>query len=505
MRKKAISVLLAMVLVFGMVVPISTSAEAAVPYPSSLYLTQQTDVTCTLCATTMMLRARTYLSNNSSWLSITEGSVGRTGWVDNAGLRWSFHYYINGNRLSVGHRTANGMSLGTLQGLLNSHPEGIVLYCGNAPHAQYITDIENGVIYSADSSCTYYFGRRPITNTLLGQIYGSQANILANVTAYWYVTSYSIGANTSYNTGAAATTNMEPGGSRTVSNGTYRIVSALDQEKCLEVSSAGTANGANIQLWDSADCPQQKFHVSYLSNGYYSIKASHSGKSLDVADGANVVGTNVQQYDWNASAAQQWVLKDAGDGYFYIVNKTGLYLDVKGGSSANGTNVQGYQGNQTAAQKWKLVAVDGEQTIPDGTYRLATALNTLRGVDVSGAGTGEGVNIRLWDYVNGPQQQFAVTYKGNGFYSITAKHTGKSLDLHYNAITPGANVEQYSIDGTSAQNWMIKDAGDGYYYIVNSNGLYLDVSGGENANGTNLQGWIGNGTAAQKWKLISVG
>ena len=66
----------------------------------------------------------------------------------------------------------------------------------------------------------------------------------------------------------------------------------------------------------NADCPQQKFDVTYLNNGYYSLKATHTGKALDLYGGYNTAGTNVQQYGWNGTSAQQWVLKDTGDGYF---------------------------------------------------------------------------------------------------------------------------------------------------------------------------------------------
>ena len=508
MKKRALSLLLALALALTALLPFSGTAEAAVPYPSSLYLTQQTNVTCTLAATTMMIRARAYLSNNSSWSFITESAVEPYGWLDGAGLRWSFQYPFGGNRVNVAHSSVNGISLASLQALLGSHPEGIVLYCQGLPHAQYITDIENGVVYSADSSCEYYFGRRPITNTYLGQIYGSQANILANATAYWYVSSYSIGANTSYQTGSqsssgAAAAVAQPGGAQTVSNGTYRIVSALDNNKCVDISAGSAANFANVQIWSNANCPQQKFTFTYLNNGYYSIKATHSGKSLDVNEARNTAGTNIQQYEWNGTSAQQWVLKDAGDGYFYIISKTGLYLDVNGGATANGTNIQGWIGNGTKAQKWRLVAVDGGQTIPDGTYRIAWAADTSKCVDVAGVSTGEAANVHLWTYSGGANQQFDVVYQGNGFYSLRARHSGKRLDLHYQCIAPGANVEQYSQDGTDTQNWMIKDAGDGTYYIVNSIGLYLDVNGGASADGTNIQGWYGNGTRAQKWKFLS--
>lgn len=64
---------------------------------------------------------------------------------------------------------------------------------------------------------------------------------------------------------------------------------------------------------------------------------------------------------------------------------------------------------------------------------------------------------------------------------------------------------QYDPNGTVAQKWLVKDAGNGYVYLVSGTGLYLDVNGCYTADGTNVQGWSGNGTAAQRWKLIPVG
>ena len=53
--------------------------------PSEIYLTQQGSSTCTMAASAMMLRARFYKSNNSSWRSITESSIRSTAWVDGTG------------------------------------------------------------------------------------------------------------------------------------------------------------------------------------------------------------------------------------------------------------------------------------------------------------------------------------------------------------------------------------------------------------------------------------
>ena len=86
---------------------------------------------------------------------------------------------------------------------------------------------------------------------------------------------------------------------------------------------------------------------------------------LDVADGKDVKGTNVQQYTWNKSNAQQWRFIPAGGGYYYIQSKTGLYLDVAGGKTADRTNIQIWTPNGSKSQKFLLkkitapVAVSG--------------------------------------------------------------------------------------------------------------------------------------------------
>ena len=163
--------------------------------PSEIYLTQQGSSTCTLAASAMMLRARFYKSNNSSWRSITESSIRSTAWVDGTGLRHSWTYKIDNNSVSVNHSSVSGISVSSLKSLLNNHPEGIVLYCGKLPHAVFLTDYDGDTFYCADPLSSYSGKRLALSSSYLGKKYGSQASILSNVTAYWYVSSYSIASN----------------------------------------------------------------------------------------------------------------------------------------------------------------------------------------------------------------------------------------------------------------------------------------------------------------------
>lgn len=49
--------------------------------------------------------------------------------------------------------------------------------------------------------------------------------------------------------------------------------------------------------------------MKYLGNGYYTIKAVHSGKALEVPNNAMKIGTKITQNADNTSDSQQWIIK----------------------------------------------------------------------------------------------------------------------------------------------------------------------------------------------------
>ena len=66
----------------------------------------------------------------------------------------------------------------------------------------------------------------------------------------------------------------------------------------------------------------------------------------------------------------------------------------------------------------------------------------------------------------------------------------------------GANVQQYSYNGTLAQKWVVRNNGDGTYSFVNAgNGKCLDITSGRIVSGANLQQYTDNGSLAQKFRL----
>ena len=118
---------------------------------------------------------------------------------------------------------------------------------------------------------------------------------------------------------------------QTIKDGMYKIKSAINTNKVLDISGGSIKNNANVALWSDTNKNHQKFHITYLGDGYYSIRMVHSKSSLDVTGAGTTNGTNVQQYAYNGSSAQKWAIKDWGNGRYSIMSKcNGLYLDVNG-------------------------------------------------------------------------------------------------------------------------------------------------------------------------------
>ena len=300
---------------------------------------------------------------------------------------------------------------------------------------------------------------------------------------------------------------------KTISDGTYTIKSAINDKFVLDIDNASKSNGANVQIYQSNGTNAQKFKVKYLNNGYYTIESVNSGKVLDVDNAGKNQGTNVQQYGSNNTDAQKWIIAKNTDSTYSIVSKcNNLYLDVKDGIASSGKNIQVYGENGTRAQKFKFEVVTNnsesnnvkpQKTIADGTYTIKSSLNTKYVFDIAWGSTQNYGNLQLYQDSTVGQQRFKVKYLGDGYYSITAAHSGRVLDVSNAGKTNGTNVQQYSSNNSDAQKWIIAKNSDGTYSIVSKcNNLYMDVKDGIAGNNRNIQMYSGNGTKAQKFVFV---
>ena len=296
-----------------------------------------------------------------------------------------------------------------------------------------------------------------------------------------------------------------------IENGVYNIVTKLDDNKVLQIENKSLSNNAKAKFENKLNVinKSQAFEISYLNNGYYQIKQQKSLKVLEVNNGDYRNETSIiQNSEDNESTVQQWIIKETGDGYFYIIARcNGLFIDIPGGNVENTPSIQMYEGNGTDAQKFKFEKasqeIESQKLLEDGVYKISTALDQEKCIDISCGSYKNEANVQIWDKDNVQQQKFQITYnEQQNNYEIKSVNSGKVLDVQSNGKEDGTNVWQYEGNGTDAQKWILQSAGNGYYYIVAVNSyLYLDVDAGNTRNGTNIQIYEGNETNSQKFKI----
>lgn len=72
------------------------------------------------------------------------------------------------------------------------------------------------------------------------------------------------------------------------------------------------------------------------------------------------------------------------------------------------------------------------------------------------------------------------------------------MDVAAAASANGTAVQLYDCNGTAAQNWTVAEGGS-----LQALGKCLDVTGAGTANGTKVQIWDCSGAANQQWHLPS--
>lgn len=114
--------------------------------------------------------------------------------------------------------------------------------------------------------------------------------------------------------------------------------------KCVDVAGDDTGvNNTAVQLWDCQAAAVDQHWT--LSGGTLQTL----NRCLDVTAASTANGAQLQLYDCNGTGAQQWVLQSDGS----IKNpQSGRCMDSPSGATANGTRLQIWDCNGSAAQKF---------------------------------------------------------------------------------------------------------------------------------------------------------
>lgn len=223
---------------------------------------------------------------------------------------------------------------------------------------------------------------------------------------------------------------------------------------------------------------------------------------------------HVYSIEWDSSYIR-WFVDGAQYNEFYIANNTGnteefqrpffLLLNL-----AVGGNWPGSPDGSTPFPSQMLVDYvhvyqASSPTIVSGGIYTLTAKCSGKVLDVVDVSTADGAKMQQWTNYTAGNQQFRADDMGGGYYKLTAVHSGKVLDVPSSSTSTGVRLQQWTDNGTDAQRWRIVDTGDGYYKLISkASGLAADVASASTADGAAVQQWTDNGTDAQKWLFTKI-
>lgn len=294
-------------------------------------------------------------------------------------------------------------------------------------------------------------------------------------------------------------------------DGEYIVSSSRNYSFVLDVSGGSKDNSANIQLHTSNMSNAQRWIVSHDDKGYVTFTNVGSNKVIDVAGGNASSGTNVAQYGSNGTFAQKWIVSKQSDGSYLIESalRPGFYLGSKGGGASNGVNVElsvNDNNSHFALFSTSPSVAKCEDILPAGYFTLSPACNsTGKVLDIAGGSSSSGANVQLYSSNGTLAQLFSFEYH-DGYYVIRNVKSQKALDVDGGKLVPGTNVQQWECDSANAnQLFFVVDNGDGTLSFINkATGLFLDIVGASDSVQANLDAYLPNGSAAQKFTLHQV-
>lgn len=297
----------------------------------------------------------------------------------------------------------------------------------------------------------------------------------------------------------------------TLADGVYKIGNAQNSNYVLDIASGSKNNGANVQLYLSNGTTAQSFKVTHDTNGYVTFTNVNSGKALDVSGGKVANYSNIQQYNSNGTKSQKWIVKKSNSGYTIISALDSNYvLDLSGGKVVNSRNIQLYQSNGSTAQQWTFeknitererldeMATQNKSMMDDGVYYIKNR-DVKFALDVASASLNSGANVQLYSLNKTDAQKWLVSHDSKGYVSF--KNVNSGMYLTATGSSNNANVNQQSSSNGYNQKWIIAfDSSQNIKLVSGLNSkLVIDVSGGKIQNGSNIQLYTSNNSAAQKW------
>lgn len=230
-------------------------------------------------------------------------------------------------------------------------------------------------------------------------------------------------------------------------NGYCRIVSMMDEQKCIAVEENTATDGLNIELQSYTGADNQLWKL-VKDGSYYGIVSKCSGDTagFDVFEWSTEYGGNINQWNYWGGDCQLWSIEPVHpmvpDGSYTIRNlNSGLF------AADNNGNIE-----QGGKQVWNFTKQS------DGTYVVQDANGNA--LTVENGSADDGANISLSEYKGDASQKFTVQCNKDGTYSLLTAASGNArcMDVFEISLESGANICQWEYWGGDGQKFVLEPA-----------------------------------------------
>lgn len=273
-----------------------------------------------------------------------------------------------------------------------------------------------------------------------------------------------------------------------------------------------TYSGGNAVIGTSMNnkIARQIWNFSRNNNGSYTIKTCLNDTCMELHNFDDFDGGNVTCIPANGSTAQNWFIYQRSDGSCYLRPEcsSSRVLDITGGNSYDGNGAELWIYNNTDAQRFAIDKCGSVMNLGDDfaasiehTEHWKPLTQTADDNVVLFTSSQDNMSRILWHFERN---------NDNGWYTITSYENEKRLEVAGGEDKDGANVQCGNPQDTFAQYWYVlkgwDENGQEFMYIKSAcSSKNLDLFYNSEDDGTNIQMWSINGTLAQRFSIYKVG
>ena len=166
-------------------------------------------------------------------------------------------------------------------------------------------------------------------------------------------------------------------------------------------------------------------------------------------------------------------------------NKNELNRNETSKNKSSNSETNKIESNEIATYNEKLIDTN-ESKGKIGIYKICVGASSNKSLEIAGSSKENNAKVGLWDYGNATAQKFNFEYI-DGYYKITARHTGKSLTVKDNELKENAEIVQSDYIGLDGQKWILRDSKKNGWLISPLSAPNLSISiEGKIANGAKI-------------------